>query len=362
MGRVVSPRRRCRNDDESRARVTNVDGKRSSATANSLALTVLCTATVSNRLFATRSRSSCQECSYDQPSNRRRNPAPQYIEAIENRLHRAEALLKSVMPDVNLDDPTIHASGPPPVHFPQPGYEKNAGTSKKPAASEEDSQAAADGDKESMLESMVQNTGSLDLDDQGYYDFSGHSSGLVFLKRLKEQYGDIMGDPEGYGSLFARTRHFSNVMESPRSIESPISDPNGLPNVHELPSKDCALHLTEVALKDGLALMRFIHLPTMYTMIHRIYDVPPEQWGNDENRYLPLLYAVLAVGSMFATRANSKLQHDGYDAAIDSGSVIRHFGCRSKLTLPVSNTLKHHGCCQTSLTVAIYRRYRLWCA
>ena len=47
------------------------------------------------------------ECTYDKPSNRRRNPAPQYIEALETRLQRAEALLRKFAPDVDLTDPEL---------------------------------------------------------------------------------------------------------------------------------------------------------------------------------------------------------------------------------------------------------------
>jgi hypothetical protein len=49
------------------------------------------------------------ECTYDQPSNRRRNPAPQYIEALEKRLQKAEAILRSVLPGLDLDDPKYDA-------------------------------------------------------------------------------------------------------------------------------------------------------------------------------------------------------------------------------------------------------------
>ncbi|KAJ6142449.1 hypothetical protein N7471_001902 [Penicillium samsonianum] len=52
------------------------------------------------------------ECSYDQPSNRRHNPAPQYVEALETRLSKAQAFLRTVRSDVNLNDPQldVHAT------------------------------------------------------------------------------------------------------------------------------------------------------------------------------------------------------------------------------------------------------------
>jgi hypothetical protein len=34
-------------------------------------------------------------------------------------------------------------------------------------------------------------------------------------------------------------------------------------------------------------------------MFDRIYDVPVENFGDEENRFLPLLYVTLALGCMF---------------------------------------------------------------
>jgi len=46
-------------------------------------------------------------CTYNRRSNRRRNPIPQYIESLGQRLQRAEALLGTVLPNVDLGDPNL---------------------------------------------------------------------------------------------------------------------------------------------------------------------------------------------------------------------------------------------------------------
>ena len=261
------------------------------------------------------------ECTYDQPSNRRRNPAPQYIEAIENRLHRAESLLKTFLPDVDLNDPKFDGGVPQSMHVPA---DQRPASQAKPSAEDEETSAGANQDtcaeKDSLLESMVENTGSLDLDDRGFWDFHGHSSGLVFLRRMREQFGDLMGEAEGQGSTFRliKSRTLGQVFDSPRSaVESP-SETN-LPNTHDLPSRMCAQELCESALDVACALFRFVHQPTFYTSFNRVYDIPPDQYGNNENKFLPLLYMVLAVGCLFSKTENSKLQSDGYENAIDQG-------------------------------------------
>ena len=266
---------------------------------------------------------SKSDCTYDQPSNRRRNPAPQYIEALETRLHRAEALLKSVCPDIDLNDPKLGNTIPQRTHLPASPAVKlekdgDAHSIAAPVSAPTTAPASGwDSEKDSLLESMVQNTGSLDLDDRGNWDFHGHSSGLVFLRRMRQQFGDLMGDSEIPSSTFLKIRPTSKVFDSPMSSDSP-TDPS-IPITSDLPSKECGRSLCENALDDACALMRFAHKPSFYEMFDRIYDTPPEQYGNEENRYLPLVYAVMAVGSLFAKTENSKLDRDGYEEAIDQG-------------------------------------------
>jgi hypothetical protein len=265
----------------------------------------------------------CAECTYDQPSNRRRNPAPQYIEALEARLQRAEALLQTVLPGVDLDDPKLENLIPQKVSFPgEPNARvlkrENVPRSRIPPAM---GAGGKEGEKDSLLESMVQSTATLDLDDQGYWDYRGHSSGVLFLRRMRQQFGDMMGSVEGHGVL-AKPKGQKllplGVFDSPRSTgDSPLT--TSLPPLDDLPSKDCGRELCEVALDDACALMRFVHQPTFYAMFDRVYDTEPELFEIEENKYLPLVYSIMAVGCLFSKNENSKLQTEGYENAIDQG-------------------------------------------
>lgn len=260
------------------------------------------------------------DCTYDQPSNRRRNPAPQYIEALENRLQRAEALLKTVLPDVDLNDANFDAGVPQRMHAPGNSSEQQP-SSAQPRSSAPPGRSAqgVDTEKDPMLESMVQRTGSLDLDDRGHWDFHGHSSGLVFLRRMREQFGDLMGGTEGTGLPFQKnTRPMPPGLDSPKSSAGSPNECN-LPSTHDLPPKDCGRELCENALDDACALMRFIHQPTFYQLFDRIYDTPPERFTNEENKFLPLLYLVMALGCLFAKGERSRLEIKGYEGAIDQG-------------------------------------------
>ena len=167
---------------------------------------------------------------------------------------------------------------------------------------------------------MVTNTGSLDLDDQGNWDFHGHSSGRVFLRKMREQFGDLMGQTaDGQHALpFLRNNSTSQSIDSPEPSADHPRDPN-LPNIRHLCDKKCALLLTSNALDDACAILRLVHRPTFDAMLHRIYDTPPEEFGDEEKTFLPQLYAVIALGTLFARAEQSQLQRYGYDNAFEQG-------------------------------------------
>ncbi|KAG2412116.1 hypothetical protein HFD88_009672 [Aspergillus terreus] len=262
------------------------------------------------------------DCTYDQPSNRRRNPAPQYVEALETRLHKAEALLRVVLPDLNLDDPRFdehateqmlaavkrdrqHQQQAPPQpatseNEPQPG-----------PAPPTDTAADNSGGDESLLETMVDNSGFLDLDDQGHWDYHGHTSGIIFIRRLRKQLGasDVSGPT---------MRSRPQLLESPKSTSDSPQEGQLVPT-HDLPARDVARRLCHNCLEDGCSLMRFVHEPSFWAMFDRIYDVAPEQYTNEEHSFLPLLYIVMAVGCLFSDDGAGTLDVSGYEGAIGQG-------------------------------------------
>lgn len=249
-------------------------------------------------------------CTYDQPSNRRRNPAPQYIEALEVRLQKAEALLRVILPEADLEDASLDVDKVEEYISTLKGKESEPRSeieAKEPAASE-----PCD---ESLLESMVENTGSLDLDDQGHWDYHGQSSGLMFVRHLRKQFGNIV--PERTPSKF---QQISQILEgSKSSSDSPIDTYMTL--AHDLPPRDIARKLCDNALEDACIVLRFMHKPTFNAMFDRIYDTPAEQYTNKENTFLPLLYLALAVGCLFRGVGDSTLDRSGYEPAVDQGYV-----------------------------------------
>jgi hypothetical protein len=224
-----------------------------------------------------------------------------------------------VLPDLNLDDPQfdVHATQQMLAAIkkekPQPPI-PTASVPKTSTAPEPTTDAADSGaGDESLLESMVENSGCLDLDDQGHWDYHGHTSGIIFLQRLRKQLGASDMPVPSF-----RTRVLSQMLDSPKSTSESPSD-SSLPPTHDLPSRDVAQRLCHHALYEGCSLMRFVHEPSFFAMLDRIYDTPPEQFGNEENSFLPLLYIVISVGCLFSDDGAGTLDIAGYEGAIGQG-------------------------------------------
>jgi hypothetical protein len=123
--------------------------------------------------------------------------------------------------------------------------------------------------------------------------------------------------PETRGTPITKsTRPRSQVFDSPRSATDSPWD-NGL----ELPSKEEARALCDSAIEDAGGLLRVVHYPSFLKQMDDLYDTPHDDYSNEENIFLPLLYSVLALGTLFATDdlAEQELDRKGYESAIAEG-------------------------------------------
>ncbi|KAJ6118291.1 hypothetical protein N7471_013758 [Penicillium samsonianum] len=248
------------------------------------------------------------QCSSAQPSKRRRNPAPQYVAAEH-------------------DDPQLDVYAKEQRWTPAQ-KETQATESAKPLSVQPD--PAPEAGDEGLLETMVDNSGCLDRDDQGHFDYHGHTSGMTFVRRLRKQ----LGTAEIRPSISA------HMLDSPKSIsESP--QVTTLPLTHELPPRRIARHLCHNAIDHACSLMRFVHEPSFFASLERIYDTPPEQFTDEENSFLPLLYIVIAVGCLFSDDGAGTLDCSGYEGTIGQGfqffkagrQLLEVTDCRDLLSL-----------------------------
>lgn len=245
------------------------------------------------------------DCTYDQPSNRRRNPAPQYIEALEQRLQKAESILRSALPGIDIDDPKYDARGVEQI-LESNRVAQSRGGGHQHRRAEEDAQ----------MRSMVDGTGSLDIDDNGYYDYHGQSSGYNFMRRFRAQFGDeFLLNPRS-----VENRNITNLQESPKSLYSSPFEA-GISLTNDLPPKHVAIDLCRNAIDDCCALQKPLHRPTFFRRLDAVYSTEPENYSNENIKFLPLLYSAMAVGCLFGRVDDDKYELDkkGYRAATEQG-------------------------------------------
>jgi hypothetical protein len=236
---------------------------------------------------------------------------------LESQLKRAKALLHVVFPTVDLNDPSIDAhlqSGlipQLPVTAP-----RSQPLPTDPRMAHSHSVQATEDFNDSRLEAMVKATGHLDLDEEGNWDYHGHSSGVSFMSGLR-QFGEMFQIPADSSPSF-KHRSMSQGPSSPNSTQSFADSSHALPTAADLPSKDEAQSLCDAAIVEASAMLRVVHLPTFYKQFDRMFELSPEQYGNAENSFLALLFSVLALGKLFSKHDND-LDKASYETLIDEG-------------------------------------------
>ncbi|KAK3996062.1 putative transcriptional regulatory protein [Cladorrhinum sp. PSN332] len=259
------------------------------------------------------------ECTYDKPSNRRRNPAPQYIEALEARLQRAETLLRKFMPDVDLTDPTLDPS----VQQEFRNREQARARAMKAEKQEPSKDLLENSDAQIM--SMIETIGQLDLNEGGEWDFHGNSSGAVFLRKMKDHFKGLLGNdhsipflprPNRPAGMFGLDSPRSNA-GSPWDTSTSAATTPGTPNIYDLPPQDKARQLCYYSFNCATCLLRIIHQPSFYEMFDKLYTTPQDSWGNEEHRFLGLLYSVLALGSVYNVSPD---EPTSYKTSVEQGT------------------------------------------
>jgi hypothetical protein len=229
---------------------------------------------------------------------------------LENQLKRAQALLKMIMPNADFNDSDLEIKirrnllfSPTPLCTMPSTVNRQLPT--------EDFDTGNDG----YLESIVNSTGQLDLDEQGNLEYHGHSSGFSLMRQMRESLGDVVL-VEGRGAPVIKLCLLSQVYDSPRSLsQTPWN--SYLPG-SDFPPKEVAKEMCNLAVNDAGALLRFVHYPTFLKQVERLYG-SPKNHTNEEHMFLPLFYAVLAVATLF--KKNDDSYPGGYKGAINEGRV-----------------------------------------
>lgn len=214
------------------------------------------------------------ECTYDRPSCRNRKFPATSAEAIESRLRQIESTLNAVV-DRGLTQTPISQGGRHDSNVPAPSHEVLKVFSPE----------------NERLEVTLDANGRLEIDDDGHHNFHGHSSGFAFLAQIRQKYENLLSPDIEPGNTADSQPALPQIFDSCQSFGIPVAL---VPPT--LPSKAVAKQLVESALECVCSLSRVVHRPTFDFMFDRVYDLGATEHGVDELRFLPLLYAVMAVG------------------------------------------------------------------
>ena len=208
------------------------------------------------------------DCTYNEPSNRRRVLPTLPVQSVDYRLQHVETLLHTLLDRTSQSKPVLEIVN-------QPGKASSIGNS----------------DRLSTLETTLDSGGRLNVDNNGHQVFCGSSSGLAFLAQFWRKLGGSLG-PEAYSipssGLQPRMPHVFDCYQSTFN-QQPIASPR-------LPPKSVAKYLVQCALEKVCILCCIVHRPTFDSMLDRIYDVEVANQGTEESSFLPILYGVLALG------------------------------------------------------------------
>lgn len=152
------------------------------------------------------------------------------------------------------------------------------------------------------LDSMMSRYGREESGDPWAAKFYGAPSGLAFIHRMQECFGD--GD--------------SSTTEAPASMPSVISQlfDAPLPDGHSmddrapveslLPLRPTADALTNVVLARAYPIFLFLREPTFQEMLDRIYTLEPVQYEPEDRAFLPLFLLVMGLGYLFSHSEHEK--------------------------------------------------------
>lgn len=228
------------------------------------------------------------ECAYDQ-EGKRRYIGPLYTQELEKKLERLQSVLSTVAPDLDQAS-VLQCDGAVPLRNDQ--WRKHPRNNSR---SRESSQQKVVNDEE-LLDTMIEMTGRLDIDDKGRCEYHSDFAGLAFLHRISERCSQLLN----WGQMSKDTQQlFPRQIFTSAKMSPGVLSPGRL-EVCLLPPKSIARHLTRVALQDACCLMKFVHTASFDAQLENIYNKAPESYTSGDTAFLSLLHLTLALGELYS--------------------------------------------------------------
>lgn len=149
-----------------------------------------------------------------------------------------------------------------------------------------------------LLESMVEANGRLNMNENGDYDYNGNCSGLLLVERIRERC-DSLVDREP--TITPRPGHLQRSHSGTPSARSFLHGHTRLYPLTTLPSWGVALRYTNTAFSEAFSLFNFIHRPTFEAHLHDFYSARNAglELRVEDIRFEGLLNSLFALGETF---------------------------------------------------------------
>ena len=175
----------------------------------------------------------------------------------------------------------------------------------------------------SDVEPSLGGTAHFEIDQHGRWHYYGYSSGLSLIKQIHKAFINVsLKNDNGQLQLFSKVspssssaislqRTSSKLFGPSFAVDSVTLDVEPSPPLLSL-SREVIHRLCEIALQDACPLCPIIHEPTFMRRLNRILDLPKTNYQLQDQRFLALLYAVLAVGCIFAKDESLLANEEGF--------------------------------------------------
>ncbi|KAK5951580.1 Gypsy retrotransposon integrase-like protein 1 [Knufia fluminis] len=253
-------------------------------------------------------QSTDRYCTYNLSAGRSTGSGTR-IRILEDRLRRARAYLNEAqkrtpsLAHVDFDA----LLGP---------TDESARSERQPVAGSEDD----DQDHHEKLESMMDSYGQMSTDTNGIMerDFYGAASGLAWIQRARNYFGD--SDSGGSTEIeddntnkSAAVQLFDAPLPTKQTLQLDTADVR-------LPPRETATKLLRVVFTQVYPMFHFMCEQEFHESTDRIYQLDPHQYKERDHLFLLLLHLVMALGHLF-----SKEEHDRQGCWSSVSQGMRHF-------------------------------------
>ncbi|KAI5459561.1 fungal-specific transcription factor domain-containing protein [Mariannaea sp. PMI_226] len=268
-------------------------------------------------------------CTYNCPSRRVKHSQKKDFESLQQRVRVTESLLRKFLPNIDLSDPGTLAQIEQ-EHLDEPG----AASGTETQANTEDTSTSVSAKNLRFL-SLVESKGKLDLTDSGEYDFHGVSSGAAFLSCITQNFPELLSYDSRIPFLpraqLPAASYDSRIPFLPRAQLPAVTLPMYLPacsanswgqasyDYRRLPQRDQVFALCDYSFNRASCILRVVHVPTFYATLERLYKDCPEKYTGEEQKFVGLLFSVIALGSMYDVDEHDSTNPDHYAVAVDRG-------------------------------------------